>query len=493
VSQFDGPVIFTNKITSNSDIETNSILLQGEEEVSRKFSISDTKPTVVGNYGDIEFNSTPQNSKNAGWIYTTNNEWKPFGWINDRLYGVGISTNNGPVGFSTLLNLVGVGLTISREYDSSSGITTIFFEGDPTNTLGISSSGIPIGDVTALNFVGADDGFGFNISVDFDSIVGLATITFDAPVNIIDFKVAGDGNLGYSSPSFATTSIGTRIIYENAINATNTNYAVGVGADDALWWSVPQNNSYAFKWYGGTTEIASLLSSGVLTILGDTTSARFISTVTTGTAPISVASSTLVSNLNVNYLEGFVSAATTTPSTIVRRDASNNINGNATHLIHNVSGAQRGEWYADIPARLGYTPFNKAGDISSGICTFTQISDIYKNQTTTGTTLTCDFTTGPITRTTSTNTTIINITNVPATDARALNYTVIMNAATTVSNLASIQFQINGTVLNTGGNSIRWLNNLPPSGIAAGYYFFGFSIFRVGSVWEVIAVFATYG
>jgi hypothetical protein len=68
-----------------------------------------------------------------------------------------------------------------------------------------------------------------------------------------------------------------------------------------------------------------------------------------------------------------------------------------------------------------------------------------------------------------------------------------MNAATTVSNLASIQFQINGTVLNTGGNSIRWLNNLPPSGIAAGYYFFGFSIFRVGSVWEVIAVFATYG
>ena len=493
VSQFDGPVIFTNKITSNSDIETNSILLQGEEEVSRKFSISDTKPTVVGNYGDIEFNSTPQNSKNAGWIYTTNNEWKPFGWINDRLYGVGISTNNGPVGFSTLLNLVGVGLTISREYDSSSGITTIFFEGDPVNTLGISSSGIPIGDVTALNFVGADDGFGFNISVDFDSIVGLATITFDAPVNIIDFKVAGDGNLGYASPSFATTSIGTRIIYENAINATNTNYAVGVGADDALWWSVPQNNSYAFKWYGGTTEIASLLSSGVLTILGDTTSARFISTVTTGTAPISVASSTLVSNLNVNYLEGFVSAATTTPSTIVRRDASNNINGNATHLIHNVSGAQRGQWYTDIPARLGYIPFNKAGDISSGICTFTQISDIYKNDSTSGTTLTCNFTTGPITRTTRTNTEFINITNVPTTNERALNYTIIMNAATTVSNLASIQFQIEGTVLNTGGNSIRWLNNLPPSGTAAGYYFFGFSIFRVGSVWEVIAVFATYG
>ena len=260
-----------------------------------------------------------------------------------------------------------------------------------------------------------------------------------------------------------------------------------------MWWSVPQNNSYAFKWYGGETEIASLLSNGVLTIVGDTTSARFISTVTTGTSPISVASSTLVSNLNVDYLEGFVSAATTTPSTIVRRDGSNNINGNVSHLIHNVSGAQRGEWYADIPSRLGYFPFNRAGDISSGICTFTQISDIYKNQSTSGTTLTCNFTTGPITRTTSTNTTIINITNVPTTNERALNYTVVMNAATTVSNLANIQFQIDGTALNTGGNSIRWLNNIPPSGTVAGYYFFGFSIFRIGSVWEVLAVFATYG
>ena len=490
VSQFDGPVVFTNKITSNSDIETNSILLQGEEEVSRKFSISNTKPTIVGNYGDIEFNSTPQNDENAGWIYTTNNEWKPFGWINDSLYGVGISTNNGPVGFSTLLNLVGVGLTISREYDSSSGITTVYFEGDPVNTLGLSNEGVFVGEVTDINFIGEKDGFGFNISIDFDSNVGLATITFDSPIAIINF---GDGILGYGAPSFATTSIGTRIIYENRLNATDTNYAVGVGADDALWWSVPQNNSYAFKWYGGETEIASLLSNGVLTIVGDTTSARFISTVTTGTSPISVASSTLVSNLNVNYLEGFVSAATTTRSTIVRRDGSNNINGNVSHLIHNVSGAQRGEWYADIPSRLGYFPFNRAGDISSGICTFTQISDIYKNQSTSGTTLTCNFTTGPITRTTSTNTTIINITNVPTTNERALNYTVVMNAATTVSNLANIQFQIDGTALNTGGNSIRWLNNIPPSGTVAGYYFFGFSIFRIGSVWEVLAVFATYG
>lgn len=67
-----------------------------------------------------------------------------------------------------------------------------------------------------------------------------------------------------------------------------------------------------------------------------------------------------------------------------------------------------------------------------------------------------------------------------------------MNSSTTVSTLETIEFRINGVSLNTGGNSIRWLNNLPPTGTSAGYYFFGFTIFRVGSIWEVIAVFANY-
>ena len=492
VSQFDGPVVFTNKITSNSDIETNSILLQGEEEVSRKFSISDSKPTIVGNYGDVEFNSIPQNNKNAGWIYTTNNEWKPFGWINDSLYGVGISSGGGAVGLSTLVDFVGTGMTIARTYDSTTGISTIYFSGNPATTIGVSSSGTSVGNATQLNFVSPNVGFGPDLNVTVVSEI--ATISIGSTIRPINF---GSNVLGKDSPRFISTSVGTRVIYENniGISTLHTNYASGV-RNDALWWSIPQSLSgYQYQWYAGETEICNLLSTGSLTILGEeskVTAGQFISTVTTG-SPISVASSTLVSNLNTNYLNGFVSAATTTPNTIVRRDTSNNINGNVSHLIHNVSGAQKGEWYADIPSRLGYFPFNRAGDVSSGICTFTQISDIYKNQTTTGTTLTCNFTTGPITRTTSTNTAIINITNVPTTNERALNYTVVMNAATTVSNLANIQFQIDGITLNTGGNSIRWLNNLSPSGTFAGYYFFGFSIFRVGSVWEVLAVFATYG
>lgn len=53
----------------------------------------------------------------------------------------------------------------------------------------------------------------------------------------------------------------------------------------------------------GNFEFANFTASG-LVISGVITSGRFISTITTGTAPISVASSTLVNNLNVEYLNG---------------------------------------------------------------------------------------------------------------------------------------------------------------------------------------------
>jgi hypothetical protein len=335
--------------------------------------------------------------------------------------------------------------------------------------------------------------------------------------NTYDEVNFGSGQLGKDDPRFISTSVGLRIVYEDVLGTSpqpvnKVDYAAGISTD-VLWYSIPQANpTYSFKWYGGETNLATLTAdnlynSGQLTLEGDVskiTAKQLVSNIGLGTAPISVASSTQVDGLNVEYLNGYVSAATTTPDTIVRRDSSNNINGNVSHLIHNVDGAQRGEWYADIPSRLGYTPFNKAGDVCSGIATFSdnviveglstlkQVSDVYSSVSTSSGTLTCDFRNGPIARTTSTDTSVINITNVPTTSGRALNYSVLINASSPVSELGSIDFRINGTSLSSGGNSIRWLNSLPPEGSTSGYYFIGLTILRVSSVWEVIAVFATY-
>jgi len=82
-SRFDGPVIFNNKITSNSlrGIEAQSIFIQGDATVSRKHTVGISTPVVPGNPGDVVYNANPTNGGYIGWIYTTNNEWKTFGDI----------------------------------------------------------------------------------------------------------------------------------------------------------------------------------------------------------------------------------------------------------------------------------------------------------------------------------------------------------------------------------------------------------------------------
>ena len=153
VSQFDGPVVFTNKITSNSDIETNSILLQGNEEVSRRISINFEKPDFAGNYGDIEFNSEPEKLGFAGWIYTVQNEWVPWGFIGAP--GVGIASRDAYVGFATLINLVTEGFTFDIDYDIVSGISTLTFDANPrvAITTGALAQNL-VGFVTTINFIG---------------------------------------------------------------------------------------------------------------------------------------------------------------------------------------------------------------------------------------------------------------------------------------------------------------------------------------------------
>jgi hypothetical protein len=172
VSEFDGPVVFNSKITSNSDIETSSILIQGEEEVSRRFSIKNEIPTISGNYGDVVFNSETAKNDFVGWTYITENKWEPFGWVGYP--GVGIEYAGNYVGFSTLVNLVATGFTFTVDFDSESGISTLTWDADPRIGIytGLSASNF-LGRVTNLNFVGG------GITVTGDAETGIATIILD--------------------------------------------------------------------------------------------------------------------------------------------------------------------------------------------------------------------------------------------------------------------------------------------------------------------------
>jgi len=80
VSEFNGPVVFNDKITSNSSrgIEANSIYLQGNATISRNYTVGIQTPTTAGNIGDVEYYSMPDDGGYLGWVYTSNNEWRKF-------------------------------------------------------------------------------------------------------------------------------------------------------------------------------------------------------------------------------------------------------------------------------------------------------------------------------------------------------------------------------------------------------------------------------
>ena len=149
ISEFNGPVIFGDKVTSSSTkgFEVNSLFLQGDVKVSRKYTIGDSVPTLAGNPGDVQYNASPSNTDYLGWVYTKNNQWQQFGKIGtfESQTGVGIGTSGGFVGFSTLVNFAGTNISIIPQYNSVTGITTLTLVGIATTSI---LSGNTVGSVS---------------------------------------------------------------------------------------------------------------------------------------------------------------------------------------------------------------------------------------------------------------------------------------------------------------------------------------------------------
>jgi hypothetical protein len=81
--------------------------------------------------------------------------------------------------------------------------------------------------------------------------------------NRIDFNQAG-----VAAPAFTTRSVGTKLVLYPELGASNVDYALGIESD-TMWFSVPQTASRQFKWYAGTTNIATLTGAGNLTVTGE--------------------------------------------------------------------------------------------------------------------------------------------------------------------------------------------------------------------------------
>jgi len=110
---------------------------------------------------------------------------------------------------------------------------------------------------------------------------------------------------------------------------------------DGMYIGYGNANSGDTRLYGGgnTATPVTIGNGGTLTASSTVTATRLISNVATGTAPLSVTSTTEVANLNAALLNGFASATANTVSTVVRRDASGNFSaGTITASAHTVTG-----------------------------------------------------------------------------------------------------------------------------------------------------------
>jgi len=199
-SEFNGPVIVNNKLTINSTkgVEAQNLLLQGDATVARKYTVGLGTPTLAGNPGDVSYFANPDQGGYAGWVYTSENDWKRFG---------NVSLNK--EGDVYTFDQVGIATTTPGTNILQVGSGSTSFALDPAGNLNVSgvSTFVDInvsGTVTATAFKG--DGSALtNLNIDaagWTNTVSAATsITFNS-------QLQGKIGIGTSAPSVHGLTVG---------------------------------------------------------------------------------------------------------------------------------------------------------------------------------------------------------------------------------------------------------------------------------------------
>jgi hypothetical protein len=218
LSSFNGPVVFSSKVTSTSPegLEAISLFLQGDASVSRKYTVGISTPVLAGNLGDVVYNAEPDSGENIGWVYTKSNIWETFGRV---------SVDNVPI----------------------------------DNTVGILTEGILLGQSQSVNFVGTG---GIDISGVYNSTTGISTLTFNATItNPVELVVSGistfNGNVDFNEPVFFNNILNARTVNASSLFVDNLSFTNLIGSSIGIATFTAANANFAGNIILGNTSKAS--------------------------------------------------------------------------------------------------------------------------------------------------------------------------------------------------------------------------------------------
>ena len=183
----------------------------------------------------------------------------------------------------------------------------------------------------------------------------------------------GAGNLSFATIDFDTLSNGNSNIFLYA----NSNIAFSMaGNSNVVIFTGTGANINGYANITGNANIGNIGTAQLLAT-ANVTAPQLISNVSTGTAPFVVASTTLVSNLNADLLDGYNSAVANTANTVAIRNADGNLSANYfvgngafltgidTSLIangnSNVSVAANGNVTISVAGNTGIAVFTGTG------------------------------------------------------------------------------------------------------------------------------------
>tara|TARA_B100000927_G_scaffold135778_1_gene109549 strand:+ start:2419 stop:8418 length:6000 start_codon:yes stop_codon:yes gene_type:complete len=199
ISKFDGPVILNNKLTSTSakGVEAASLFLQGDRDVSRKYTVGISTPSLSGNVGDVVYDGNATSGGLLGWVYTSATKWERFGRIGldgaEPSVNIGVRSDTTYVGLATQISIVGLGLTVTNQLQA--GIATFTINNNPRvaiSTGNASGENNLLGIGTQINFVG----IGLTVGGEFNASAGIATI-------LITANQSGAGGSTPQGPTYA--------------------------------------------------------------------------------------------------------------------------------------------------------------------------------------------------------------------------------------------------------------------------------------------------